>query len=98
MSFYDTFREVEDLANNQSPSETDVQRALNLFKSPVAEKYFFVRVNSINWIELLANESVFRRPPGMIHNEDRSLSFQYWMQSAALVRLAKANPSAIAKV
>jgi hypothetical protein len=54
-------------------------------------------VQSIRWIELLDAVQAFKQPPKVIHL-DNSVIFPFWTKSAALARIAKNEPSAVAKV
>jgi len=97
MSFYDTLCEIRDLADKASPTKVDLERTLKLFKTQAAEDYFFTRVRSIHWIQLLNAAGVFKQPPAVIRSGD-TLRFPFWTKSAALARIAKTDASAVATV
>lgn len=79
------------------PSETDVQRALELLRQSANYQYFFDKLNSPDWIPPLADRGFFKDPPPPIR-EGTTIRFPFWVESRYLARMAAEEPGLVAEI
>ncbi|HEY2855681.1 MAG TPA: hypothetical protein VGJ18_22785, partial [Gemmatimonadaceae bacterium] len=70
-----------------------VKRALAMLRGRVEYVYFFSKLTSPRWIELLAEQGRFSTPPDVVRDGD-SIQFPSWPESDYLSRVAARAPDA----
>ncbi|HWB66457.1 MAG TPA: hypothetical protein VG708_06485, partial [Mycobacteriales bacterium] len=61
-----------------------MQRAIALTSVPAQRWEFFRRLNNPLWIEPLREAGFFHSPPRVISNDDGTIQFEAWPESAFL--------------
>jgi hypothetical protein len=75
-----------------------LKRGLDLIAtSPSNHEYFFMKLQSPDWIEPLANAGKFKEPPATVRQEN-TLRFPPWVESQYLVRMAGDAPEIVKQV
>ena len=96
--YLDYHQVLDELAALDSPTEGDVQRLKQ--RAPnnlVAYNYFFEKLSSPKWLELLSNEGFFGYPPAHETDGER-VSFPAWPQSKYLLRMTGQEPKAVVDI
>lgn len=77
-----------------TPSEADIQRALELLSQSANYQYFFDKLNSPDWILPLAERGFFKNPPPPIR-DGTTIRFPFWVESRYLARMAAEDPDVV---
>jgi len=86
-----TIEELDSLLGIKTPAEKHVKKLTELLSHPTHVNYFFSKLNSPQWIELLKEQGFFSRTPHIIREGDH-IKFPAWPISEYLIRVAEQKP------
>jgi hypothetical protein len=91
---------LDQLLAKTAPSKEDIKRLRgHLPNSPVAQGYFFERLNGVGWLEPLRKARFFRHPLGPEEDPEGSgVRLPGWPQSRYLARVARERPKAVLEI
>lgn len=96
--YFDTEIELDALLKVEFPTVEHVKQLHHLQRRPGQRNYFFGRLKNSAWVEPLANEGFFRRPPGLQVDPDGLWKTRPWPEGQYLVEAAGSAPDAVAAV
>jgi hypothetical protein len=79
-----------------TPTEEQIEAALQRMRSPDFESYFFARLENPQWIVPLATRGIFSNPPRPIVADGGRTMFPIWPATKYLVRMASQAPGEVA--
>ena len=82
----------------KTPTQDQIDIAVQRMRSPEFEAYFFARLNNPRWLSPLKGRGLFASPPPVIAAETGSTTYPYWPASSYLARMAKHAPDEVAKI
>ena len=82
----------------KTPTQNQIDIAVQRMTSPDFEAYFFGRLENPKWISPLKEHGFFAGPPSDIDLETGETIFPYWPASTYLARMAKYTPVAVAEI
>jgi hypothetical protein len=92
-----TLAELDLLLDIQSPTENDIKKLTDLLKHPTHARYFFERLTSVGWFDLLKEHGFFYKPAKSIR-ENNFVAFPVWPLSKYLVAIADKKPREVMNV
>ncbi len=96
--YVSVFERLDRLAAKDAPSEEDARELRGRMpQNPVAQGYFFGRVNEPAWIKPLEKVGFFARPPEPIRRPG-SVEYPGWPALHYLSRMAAARPDDVARI
>lgn len=86
---------IED--GNLTPSKEHVTSALNKIQRTVEYEFFFEKLKSAGWVEVLDELKQFDKPSGIIR-EGNLVRFPFWPPARYLIRIASQKPEKVMQV
>jgi hypothetical protein len=81
------------------PTPSALDKAVAHLARQGADRYFFDRLNSPDWVEPLYKRGFFQRPPGAIRNlEEGTIAYPDWPELRFLLRMAPQCPETVGKI
>lgn len=96
--YFTTQAELDGLLAIPHPASTDLERLRRVLLRPAQRAYFFDRLAHPDWLEPLAVEGVFANPPEAVQEPEGRWRWRAWPEGTYLVRIAEAEPAAVARV
>src|SRR4029077_18223345 len=96
-SYLGVYQFLDQLLANPIPAQGDVEKLKNnVPNNIVAHGYFFDRLTSISWLDLLQANGLFSHPPALeVDNETGTIVYSPWPQSRYLARMASQAPEKV---
>ena len=97
-TYLDYLKALDELASIQNPTRTEAKRLKDQAPNNlIAHGYFFNKLTTVEWLEPLAAEGLFQRPPAPEPHEN-GIHFVLWPQARYLARVAPDAPQAVADI
>lgn len=81
------------------PTPSALDKAVAHLAKQGADRYFFDRLNSPDWVEPLYKRGFFQKPPGAIRNlEEGTIAYPDWPELRFLLRMAPQCPETVGKI
>lgn len=96
-SYLGVYQFLDQLLANPVPAQGDVDKLKNnVPNNLVAHGYFFDRLTSPSWLDLLQTNGLFSYPPAPeVDNEKGTIGYSAWPQSRYLARMAPQAPEKV---
>jgi hypothetical protein len=92
-----TLKELDSLLIIQSPTQGDTKRLSELLRHPTHVEYFFLRLDSPNWLAPLRESGFFAKPPTGVR-EGNFVMFPPWPLSRYLIKVAGDKPREVMEI
>lgn len=99
-SYLGVYRFLDQLLAKPAPAQGDIDKLKNnVPNNIVAHGYFFDRLTSPSWLDLLHANGLFSHPPAPeVDNEKGTIGYSAWPQSRYLVRMAPQAPEKVLNI
>ena len=96
-SYLGVYQFLDQLLAKPVPAQADVDKLkYNVPNNLVAHGYFFDRLTSPSWLDLLQTNGLFSHPPAPeVDNEKGTIGYSAWPQSRYLARMAPQAPEKV---
>ena len=82
----------------KTPTQRQIETAIQRLRSPELAVYFFSRLENPNWVTALKEKGIFATPPPPVPVESGGVRFPHWPASKYLARMAQHVPSEVAAI
>ena len=82
--------ELDKLLEKETPNQKDIELLFQLLSNPTHSQYFFTRLSSPNWFNLLLKKSFFIEPRTKV--VEGSLMVSIWPQVNYLIKISSVRP------
>ena len=93
--FFESMDDLLELSRRRGPDAALARRALARLR-PGTKARFYAEFVDPGWVDLLADEGMFRHPPAAIH-EGGFVRFPEWLEGVVLLRFAATAPESVAR-
>ena len=83
-------RKLDKLLEKETPDQDDIELLFQLLNKPSHSQYFFTRLSSLNWFNLLLKKSFFTEPRTM--TVEGTLLVSIWPQVNYLIKISSVRP------
>jgi len=100
ISYLGVYQYLNQLLKKPEPTQGDIDKLKkNVPNNLIAHRYFFDRLESPSWLDLLQTNGLFNHPPAPeVDNEKGTIGYSAWPQSHYLARMAPQAPEKVLNV